>query len=143
MARANGGLSNHVKDTCRSQAHRNPLIKAQLSALNVATGRGTSDKSHKTEATRFSQCVHDQRRSLGAEDCDGIRCAQLISSGRRRIRYMPITLPRSRSPHNVLHSPSNYWASVSEPHTCDFNATFSLYIDICYNYIYMRLSLYF
>ena len=23
------------------------------------------------------------------------------------------------------------WASVSEPHTCDFNATFSLYICIC------------
>ena len=49
---------------------------------------------------------------------------------------MPTTLPRSRSPHNVLHSPSyvdsydfqNNWASVSEPHTCDFNATFSLYV---------------
>ena len=25
----------------------------------------------------------------------------------------------------------NNWASVSEPHTCDFNATFSLYICIC------------
>ena len=24
------------------------------------------------------------------------------------------------------------WASVSEPHTCDFNATFSLYIYMCY-----------
>ena len=83
MARANGGLSNHVKDTCRSRADRSTLIKAQLSALNVATERGTSDK---TEATRFSQCAHDQRRRLEAEDCDSIHCAQLISGGRRRIR---------------------------------------------------------
>ena len=55
---------------------------------------------------------------------------------------MPTTLPRSRSPHNVLHSPSNdsvsdtNWASMSEPHTCDFNATFLciyiyIYISIC------------
>ena len=34
----------------------------------------------------------------------------------------------------------NNWASVSEPHTCDFNATFSLYVI---SYIYMRPSLYF
>ena len=60
-----------------------------------------------TEATHFSQCVHDQQRRLEAEDCDSIRCAQLISGGRRRIRP-PCTVPRSRSPHNVLHSPSNY-----------------------------------
>ena len=39
-----------------------------------------------TEATHFSQCVHDQRRRLEAEDCDSIQCAQLISGGRRRIR---------------------------------------------------------
>ena len=58
-----------------------------------------------TEATHFSQCVHDQQRRLEAEDCDSIRCAQLISGGRRRIRP-PCTVPRSRSPHNVLHSPS-------------------------------------
>ena len=31
------------------------------------------------------------------------------------------------------------WASVSEPHTCDFNATFSLYI--C-TYIYMLYVIY-
>ena len=96
----------------------------------MATERGTSDK---TEATRFSQCAHDQRRRLEAEDCDSIRCAQLISGGRRRIRT-PTILPRSRSPHNVLHSPSN-WASVSEPHTCDFNATFSLLYISIYLYI--------
>ena len=66
--------------------------------------RGTSDM---TEATHFSQCVHDQQRRLEAEDCDSIRCAQLISGGRRRIRP-PCTVPRSRSPHNVLHSPSYY-----------------------------------
>ena len=54
-----------------------------------------------TEATHFSQCVHDQQRRLEAEDCDSIRCAQLISGGRRRIRP-PCTVPRSRSPHNVL-----------------------------------------
>ena len=34
-----------------------------------------------------------------------------------------------------------YWASVSEPHTCDFNATFPLYV--VYISIYMRPSLYF
>ena len=73
----------HVKDTCRSRADCSTLIKAQLSALNVATERGTSDKM---EATRFSQYVHDQRRRLEAEDCDSIHCAQLISGGRRRIR---------------------------------------------------------
>ena len=28
------------------------------------------------------------------------------------------------------------WASVSEPHTCDFNATFPLYICCIYIYIY-------
>ena len=50
-----------------------------------------------TEATHFSQCVHDQQRRLEAEDCDSIRCAQLISGGRRRIRP-PCTVPRSRSP---------------------------------------------
>ena len=51
--------------------------------MYVAAERGTSDN---TEATRFSQCAHDQRRRLEAEDCDSIRCAQLISGGRRRIR---------------------------------------------------------
>ena len=65
MARANSGLSNHVKDTCRSRAERSTLIKAQLSALNVATEKGTSDK---TVATRFSQCALDKRRRLEAED---------------------------------------------------------------------------
>ena len=54
MARANGGLSNHVKDKSRSRADRSTLIKAQLSAHNVATERGTSDKM---EATRFGQCA--------------------------------------------------------------------------------------
>ena len=49
----------------------------------ICSERGTSDN---TEATRFSQCAHDQRRRLEAEDCDSIRCAQLISGGRRRIR---------------------------------------------------------
>ena len=83
-----------------------------------------------TEATHFSQCVHDQQRRLEAEDCDSSQCAQLISGGRRRIRPL-CTVPRSRSPHNVLHSPS-YWASVSEPHTCDFNATFPLYVVYIY-----------
>ena len=30
------------------------------------------------------------------------------------------------------------WASVSEPHTCDFNATFSLYIYMLYVIPYTR-----
>ena len=54
--------------------------------MYVATERETSDN---TEATRFSQCAHDQRRRLEAEDCNSIRCAQLISGGRRRIRPCP------------------------------------------------------
>ena len=46
---------------------------------------------------------------------------------------------------NVIHN----WASVSEPHACDFNATFSLYniyynnyyiiIIICYNIIMLSI----
>ena len=51
--------------------------------MYVATERGTSDNP---EATRFSQSAYDQRRRLEAEDCNSIRCAQLISGGRRRIR---------------------------------------------------------
>ena len=86
MARTNGGLSNHVKDTCRSRADHSTLIKAQLSALNAATEKGTSDKK---EATRFSQCAHDQRRRLKV---DSIR---LISGGRRRIRR-PYCLAHAR-----------------------------------------------
>ena len=96
MAGANGGLSNHVKDTCRS---RGTLIKAHLSVLNVATERGTSDM---TEATHFSQCVHDQQRRLEAEDCDSIRCAQLISGGRRRMRP-PQCLSHARPTMCCIH----------------------------------------
>ena len=91
----------------------------------MATERGTSDK---TEATRFSQCEHDQRRKLEAEDCDSIRCAQLISGGRRRIRP-PYCLAHARPTMCCIHLvPSYNWASVIEPHTCDFNATFSIII---------------
>ena len=61
--------------------------------MYVATERETSDN---TEATRFSQCTHDQRRRLEAEDCNSIRCAQLISGGRRRIRPCP--------PHCLAHA---------------------------------------
>ena len=107
--------------------------------MYVATERGTSDN---TEATRFSQCAHDQRRRLEAED--SVRQYPMCPINFRwEETYTPTTLPCSRSPHNVLHSPSYYgvslklsamhgryykgnWASVSEPHTCDFNATFSL-----------------
>ena len=32
------------------------------------------------------------------------------------------------------------WASVSEPHTCDFNAAFSLYICMLYIYIYATVT---
>ena len=87
MARTNGGLSNHVKDTCWRRADRSTLIKVQHSALNVVTERG------KTEATRFNLCAHDQRRRLEAEDCDSNRCAQFISGGRRR----------RRPPHCLAH----------------------------------------
>ena len=92
MAQANGGLSNHAKDTCWSRADYSTLIKAQLSTLNVATERVTSDK---TEATHFSQCAHNQWRRIEAEDCNSIRCAQLISGGRRRI-HPPHCLAHAR-----------------------------------------------
>ena len=100
MARANDGHSNHVRDTCQSRADCSTLIKAQLSALNMATERGTSDKM---EATRFSQCVHDQRRRLEAEDCNSIQCAQLFSRGRRRIR----------PPHCLAHARPTMCCSTS------------------------------
>ena len=66
--------------------------------MYVPTERGAPDN---TEATRFSQCAHDQRRRLEAEDCDSIRCAPI--NFRWEETYTPTTLPRSRSPHNVLH----------------------------------------
>ena len=66
-----------------------------------------------TGATHFS---HDQQRRLEAEDCDSIRCAQLISGGRRRIRP-PCTVPRSRSPTMRCIRLVIIGASVSEPHT--------------------------
>ena len=46
------------------------VLQSQALRRNVATERGTSDKM---EATRFSQCAHDQRRRLEAEDCDSIQ----------------------------------------------------------------------
>ena len=86
--------------------------------MYVAAERGTSDN---TEATRFSQCAHDQRRRLEAEDCDSIRCAQLISGGRRRIRP-PHCLAHARptmsttSHCHALALPSLFELSVpSEP----------------------------
>ena len=78
--------------TCRNRADRSTLIKANSPPSYVAAERGTSDK---TAATRFSQCAHDQRRRLEAEDCDSIRCAQLISDGRRRI-HPPYCLAHAR-----------------------------------------------
>ena len=81
-----------------------------------------------TEATHFSQCVHDQQRRLEAEDCDSIRCAQLIGASESEPHTNGVAGAEMR---NILYN----WASVSEPHTCDFNATFTLYIYIyviCY-----------
>ena len=37
--------------------------------------------------------------------------------------------------NNYHRTLCNNWASVSEPHTCDFDATFSLYIILCYIYV--------
>ena len=72
--------------------------------MYVATERGTSDNP---EATRFSQCAHDQRRRLEAED--SVRQHPMCPIDFRwEETYTPTILPRSRSPHNVLHSPSNY-----------------------------------
>ena len=70
--------------------------------MYVATERGTSDNP---EATRFSQSAHDQRRRLEAED--SVRQHPMCPINFRwEETYTPTTLPRSRSPHNVLHSPS-------------------------------------
>ena len=66
-----------------------------------------------TEATHFSQCVHDQQRRLEAEDCDSIRCAQLISGGRRRIRPPCMHSASLTLAHNVLHSPSIYYYTLN------------------------------
>ena len=79
-----------------------------------------------TEATHFSQCVHDQQRRLEAEDCDSIRCAQLISGGRRRIRP-PCRVPRSRSP--TMRCIRLVGASLSEPHI-DRTSGRSIYVTI-------------
>ena len=55
--------------------------------------------------------------------------------------YMCYLLPLYMVMH-IKHSVHHYnWASVSEPHTCDFNATFSLYICI-YIYIYIYVICY-
>ena len=91
--------STTMSKTCAGAELIVVLIKAQLSALNVATERGTSDK---TEATCFSQCAYDQWKRQEAEDCDSIRPINF----RWEETYTPTALPRSRLPHNVLHSPS-------------------------------------
>ena len=41
---------------------------------------------------------------------------------------------------NIPSNYGHYWASVSEPHTCDFNATFSLYVVYLYIYIYATVT---
>ena len=106
VSRANSGLSNHAGAELIVVLKLKPNSPPSM-WLPI---RGTSDM---TEATHFSQCVHDQQRRLEAEDCDSIRCAQLISGGRRRkLIRPPCTVPRSRSPNNVLHSPSYYRCGV-------------------------------
>ena len=96
--------------------------------MYVATERGKSDN---TEATRFSQCAHDLRRRLEAEDCDSILCAQLISGGRRRIRP-PRCLAHARPTMCCIHLVG---ASVSEPHTYGVAGAEMRNIFI-YNYYY-------
>ena len=79
--------------------------------MYVATERGTSDNP---EATRFSQCAHDQRRRLEAED--SVRQHPMCPINIRwEETYTPTTLPRSRSPHNVLHSPSYVSSALYSP----------------------------
>ena len=94
-----------------------------------------------TEATHFSQCVHDQQRRLEAEDCDSIRCAQLISGGRRRIRP-PCTVPRSRSP-TMRCIRLVIGVSMSESHTSGFNTVY-VYIIItmcCMSSVISKIAL--
>ena len=76
-------------------------------------------------------------------DCSLLRALELDSE----IREIKKTVNISFSGfwiQSAKYTVISNWASVSEPHTCDFNATFSLYIYIyIYIYIYMRPSLYF
>ena len=64
MARAIGGTERPCHN---AMAERSTLIKAQFSALNMATERGTSDE---TEAAH--QRVHDQRIRLEAANSNRI-----------------------------------------------------------------------
>ena len=84
-----------------------------------------------TEATHFSQCVHDQQRRLEA---DSIRCAQLISGGRRRIRP-PCTVPRSRSPtmrcvRLVNKSTSKRTKDIGSSYSSDRDRTVTLHFAL-------------
>ena len=75
MDLANGGLSDHVTKPWEPSSRIVTLIKAQFSALDMATERGTSDE---TEATHLRACAQpadiDKVRSCGL-DCDGMRYA--------------------------------------------------------------------
>ena len=48
VARADGGLGNHVTKPWDGRADRSTLIKAQFSALDTAAERGTSDEMEAT-----------------------------------------------------------------------------------------------
>ena len=49
----------------------------------------------------------------------------------RKLRIVALYILRYKaSEHIFTHMDMSNWASVSEPHTCDLNATFSLYV--CY-----------
>ena len=65
--RANGGLSDHVKNHGAELPDCITLIKAQFSALDTTAERGTSDK---TEATHQCACT---RPADKVRSCDGMR----------------------------------------------------------------------
>ena len=88
----------------RDQAHRGKFTLIKLSpifTLNMAAERGTADE---TEAT--CHCVHNQQRRLEADDCNCTVCTSVTIYFRwEEMPAMPTRLPRSRSPHNVIHLP--------------------------------------
>ena len=126
--------TDYATTHAQAQAHRSKLtlIKAKFFALNTAALRGTSNE---TEATRHR--AHNQRRRLKADDCDRTTCTSVIIHFRWEEMPTPTTLPRS--PH-AIHLPS-YWESLSEPHTCDFNAAFSLLMLYISSHVLSKIAI--
>ena len=101
MSRANSGLSNHVKDTCRSRADRSTLIKAQLSALNVATIGHKRDIGYDGGYTLQPVCARPAEKARSRQH------PMCPINFRWEETYTPTMHSASLTlAHNALHSPS-------------------------------------